>query len=428
VAGNGEVAGGEIAAAVETTLDRAARAQDLGAFWALDREGALAQAVALDDRAGGPAPPLSGATVAVKDLFDVAGLPTTGGLAAEEEPARSDAELVRRLRRAGAVPIGKTAMDPLGLTTGGQAPGFPPCRNPVDPALSPGGSSSGSAVAVAAGLTSLGLGSDTAGSVRIPAAYCGVAALKPPSRRLPRSGMLTPMGPWDLPGVIAPTFAACVAAYEAMAQRPVGSPREGRLRVGVLTDLLEAADPAVAAACERAASGLGPGFECERVEIGWDAKGFGLVLACAFERGWGERVDDEPARFPPLAREMVASAREAGAVGAASLAAAQRRRRAAIGRRLARFDAVLCPTVPVPAPDRDDEDVAVSTRFARIFSALGWPAASLPAGAAEGRPIGAQVAARPSRVAELVAVARSVEASLTATGAATVGKPAARRA
>jgi hypothetical protein len=92
------------------------------------------------------------------------------------------------------MPIGKTAIDALGLTTGGQAKGFLTASTPVDPSLSPGGSSSGSAVAVAAGITSVGLGSDTAGSVRIPATYCGIAALNPALARLRRDGMVKAMG------------------------------------------------------------------------------------------------------------------------------------------------------------------------------------------------------------------------------------------
>jgi len=123
---------------VADALARARRASDLGAFWALDEDGALDAAAELD-REGSPGP-LAGMPVAVKDLLDVKGLPTTAGLAGEYAPVRADADIVRRLRRAGAVPIGKTAMDPLGCTTGGQAAGFPPCLNPLDRELSPGGS------------------------------------------------------------------------------------------------------------------------------------------------------------------------------------------------------------------------------------------------------------------------------------------------
>lgn len=398
------------AASVARALARAREHADLGAFWALDEEAAVRQAEALDARPRvRPAPPLLGATVAVKDLFDVAGLPTTAGLPGERAPAPGDAGLVQRLREAGAIPLGKAAMDPLGLTTGGQAPGFPPCRNPLDAALSPGGSSSGSAVAVAAGIADLGLGSDTAGSVRIPAAYCGIAALKPALGRLRRGGMTEVMGQWDVPGVLAPTIEEAIACFEVISGRPAPPRGNTRLRIGVLTDLLAESEPEVAAACRRAVAGLGRGFRVEDVELGWGGKGYGLILACEFEAIWGERVDRDPERFPELARSMVASARAAGRAGFAAVSESVGRERDRIRRRLGGFDAFICPTVPIPAPDAGDESVAVSSRFTRIFSALGWPAASIPAGSAGGRPVGIQVAALPSRFGALLDVARKLD-------------------
>ena len=128
--------GGGAVSTVGGALACAEERDELGAFWAMDAEGALRQATELDRAADGGGP-LAGIPVAVKDLFDLAGLPTTAGLPGSWPRADADAGLVRRLRSAGAVPIGKTAMDPLGLTTGGQAPGFPPCRNPIDSGLSP---------------------------------------------------------------------------------------------------------------------------------------------------------------------------------------------------------------------------------------------------------------------------------------------------
>src|SRR5205085_11651682 len=126
---------------------------------------------------------------------------------------RRDAAAVRLLETAGAVAIGKTAMDPLGWSTHGQAEGFPPCRNPIDPRLSPGGSSSGSAVAVAAGIVPLGLGTDTAGSLRIPAAFCGIVALKPASDQVPAEGCL-PLAPsFDTIGVLGRSVRDCAAAH-----------------------------------------------------------------------------------------------------------------------------------------------------------------------------------------------------------------------
>ena len=201
---------------VAAALARAEDAGDLGAFWRLDREGATRQAERVQ-RAADDGLPLAGTPVAVKDLLDVKGLPTTAGVRGDHPAARADAEAVRRLRIAGAVPIGKTAMDPLGCTTGGQAPGFPPCVNPVDERLSPGGSSSGSAVAVAAGVVPLAIGTDTAGSIRVPAAYTGVVGFKPARTAVPRRGCVRVMPGFDAIGVLARSVSECVAGYGALA-------------------------------------------------------------------------------------------------------------------------------------------------------------------------------------------------------------------
>lgn len=224
---------------------------DLGAFWAIGTERAQRRAADLD--AGGaserPALPLSGMPLAVKDNLDLAGLPTTGGLRGEHPAAKTDAAAVTRLENAGAIAIGKTAMDPLAWSTHGQADGFSPCVNPIDAQLCPGGSSSGSAVAVAAGIVPLALGTDTAGSLRIPAAFCGITALKPALGDVPAEGCL-PLAPsFDTIGVLAGSVSACATAYEALAGRSVALPESDQGTVGILTDLFEASDPSVADAC-----------------------------------------------------------------------------------------------------------------------------------------------------------------------------------
>ena len=156
---------------------------------------------------------------------------------------------MRLLEGAGAIAIGKTAMDPLAWTTHGQADGFPVCLNPVDDSLSPGGSSAGSAVAVAAGIVPLALGADTAGSIRIPAAYCGVVGLKPAFGVVPMAGCLPLSASCDTAGLLADTVARCAAAYDALLSRQptpdsaiaaVGRQGPPDAPIGVLTDLFEA--------------------------------------------------------------------------------------------------------------------------------------------------------------------------------------------
>jgi aspartyl-tRNA(Asn)/glutamyl-tRNA(Gln) amidotransferase subunit A len=395
---------------VERALAAAEARTELGAFWALDSERARRAAGELD--AGGRRGPLAGLPVAVKDLYDVARMPTTAGLGGSVAPARADAELVRRLRAAGAVPIGKTAMDPLGASTGGQAPGFPDCLNPLDPALSPGGSSSGSAVAVAAGIVPLALGSDTAGSTRVPAAYCGIVGLKPALGRLPRRGMVPAMPSFDAPGLLARSVADCVDALAALSARGARPSPRGQLTVSLLADLVEASEPSVARACREASALLAAerGIELREERLEWRAGGFGKALAFELAETWGERVDADPARFTELIRGTVDFGRRTGRDEYENALARITSARRGLVRRFAGVDAFLCPTTPVPTPDRDAETVAVSTSFTRLFNALNWHALSLPAGRdGAGRPIAVQVAAPPPRLGAALAVARRLE-------------------
>jgi aspartyl-tRNA(Asn)/glutamyl-tRNA(Gln) amidotransferase subunit A len=318
---------------------------------------------------------------------------------------------VRLLERAGAVAIGKTAMDPLGWTTHGQAEGFPPCRNPLEEGLSPGGSSAGSAVAVAAGITPLALGTDTAGSIRIPAAYCGVVGLKPRLGSISREGCL-PLSPsYDTVGVLARTVAECAAAYEALAgvsDPPADGPPTGP--VGVLTDLFEASNPGVTRVCRAALDRLEEsGAALEEVSLSWSAPGLGLVFAYELAAKWGERAAKHPEHFPSTMLDAIDRARAIPASRYEHVRAELDGARDELEERLGGFSALVSPTVPIPVPRLDEEDVAVSTRFTRIFSALGWPALSVPCGRDErGRPVGMQVASA-GATESAIAVAALVE-------------------
>jgi Asp-tRNA(Asn)/Glu-tRNA(Gln) amidotransferase A subunit family amidase len=390
---------------VARALDAAEARADLGSFWALDRDGALRAADGVE-----PAAPLAGMPVAVKDLFDQAGLPTTAGLPGAAPPARCDAEAVTRLRRAGAVPIGKTAMDPLGCTTGGQAPGFPSCFNPIEPALSPGGSSSGSAVAVAAGIVPLALGSDTAGSARVPAAYCGTVGFKPTLDCFPRDGVVAVMPAFDTPAVLGDSVERCAEAYSALSGKPPPPPLGRPPVVALLGDLLDESDPAVAGACRAAAEELArDGVEVDEVPLDWRPQGFGVALAHELARTWKERVDREPDRFTDVIRETIAFGVAKGAEEHLRVMNRLSEDRDVLARRFGRFDAVVCPTVPIPAPAREDESVRVSTRFTRVFNALDWPATSIPIPAEGVSPVAMQVAAPPGRLTALFEVARRLE-------------------
>ncbi|MFD1516808.1 amidase, partial [Pseudonocardia yunnanensis] len=166
----------------------------VGAFQEHEPERVLAEAGAVDSRPDRFALPLAGVPVAVTDNVDVAGYPTRHGSAAtSSEPARRDDELVKRLRGAGAVMIGKTRMSELGIW-GFTHSALGVTRNPLDLELDPGGSSGGSAAAVAAGMAVLAFGTDGGGSIRVPAAYCGIVGLKPTVGLVSVEGV-TPLSP-----------------------------------------------------------------------------------------------------------------------------------------------------------------------------------------------------------------------------------------
>jgi amidase len=180
----GEVSAREL---TELYLERIARLDPtLNAFRVVLADEALAAAEAADARRGEDAPPLNGVPVAIKDDTDMAGQITTHGSLGHGGPAERDAEVVRRLREAGAVLIGRTNVPELEALAATESLAFGATRNPWDPARTPGGSSGGSAAAVAAGLAAAALATDGAGSIRIPAACCGLFGLKPQRDRVPR--------------------------------------------------------------------------------------------------------------------------------------------------------------------------------------------------------------------------------------------------
>lgn len=407
-------------AAVERSIALADENPGLGAFWVLDGEGAREAAALVDARPRGGAGSLMGTPVAVKDIFDVVGLPTTCGIVGEHPAASKDSQVVRSLRRAGAIPLGKTAMDPLACSTAGQAPGFPPCLNPVDSSLSPGGSSSGSAVAVAAGLVPVAIGTDTAGSIRVPAAYCGVVGFKPGRRAISRRGSVTVIPSFETVGVLAQSVSACARACVGMGARGISTVRPPDVvhavqpvRVALLTDLLAASDADVAHACEGSLSRLDPDrFQITPTRLDWQGEGFGLALAWELARTWGDRVDSDPDRFTDLIKGTIEFGRQQGRGAYEEAMADIDRARSRLRRRFLPYSAMVSPTVPIPAPDREHEATRVSTRFTKIFSALGWPAISLPAGRdRSGRPIGIQVAGPPSRLDSVISVAAALEAA-----------------
>ena len=230
--------------AVETVgeaLNRADASQSvLNAFTTIDRDGGLEHAGAVDRAVarGSDAGPLAGVPIAIKDLIDQRGIATTNGAAFEVTPATASATVVERLEKAGAIIIGRTGLHEYAFGFTSENQHFGPVRNPWDPNLSPGGSSGGSAAAVAAGIVPVAIGTDTGGSIRVPAALCGVVGLKVTHGRVPLTGV-TPLAPsLDTVGPIARSVADLAVVYTVIAgddpsdpwsaPAPVDSPQDAR--------------------------------------------------------------------------------------------------------------------------------------------------------------------------------------------------------
>jgi amidase len=207
----------------------------VGAFVALREEAAVAEARDLAGRRDLADLPLAGVPVAIKDDVDLAGLPTRRGSAATSpEPAAADAEMVRRLRAAGAIPVGKTKLPELGLWHFSEPAAFGPARNPWDLERTPGGSSGGSGAAVAAGMAPIALGSDGAGSIRIPASWCGLVGIKPGPGVVPLPGPRPHWNGMTEWGALATTTADVALMLSVLAGR-IGGPAEPAPGSGPLT-------------------------------------------------------------------------------------------------------------------------------------------------------------------------------------------------
>ncbi len=241
------LAAGEITSRqlVETCMAAAVDPSGQGArtFTRIDADSALRAADAMDKqrRAGAPQGSLSGLPISVKDLFDVAGEPTPAGsiVLADAPPATKDAAAIARLRGAGAVLVGRTNMTEFAFSGLGINPHYGTPRNPYDRINGriPGGSSSGAVISVTDGMAAAAIGTDTGGSLRIPAALCGLTAFKPTARRVPREGVLPLSRSLDSVGPIAPTVACCARIDAVLTGEPSvpAPPAEMKqLRFGVL--------------------------------------------------------------------------------------------------------------------------------------------------------------------------------------------------
>jgi AtzE family amidohydrolase len=407
----------------------------LNAFTVLTADRARKSAATIDARRsrGEPLGPLAGVPYAVKNLFDVAGVTTLAGakIEAEKAPAAVDAAAVRRLDAAGAVLVGALNMDEYayGFTT--ENTHYGPTRNPHDLARSAGGSSGGSAAAVAAGLVPLALGTDTNGSIRVPASLCGVFGLKPTFGRLDRAGAKAFVDSLDHVGPFARSARDLALCYDAM-QGGTGAPAEPTtplidegiegLRIAVADGYFapggtEEAQDTVA----RIAQAL---RATRRVELPESERARAAAFVITAAEGANLHLADlrhRAADFDPATRDRLL----AGAlVPATWVLQAQRFRRWYRERVLEVFaetDVILAPATPCAAPRIGQETMVVDGEevplrpnlglFTQPLSFIGLPVVVVPVQRKGALPIGVQIVAAPWREATALRVAATLEAA-----------------
>ncbi len=306
--------------------------------------------------------PLAGALVSVKDLFAVAGLPTTAGSTAlaGKPPATADAPVVAALRRAGAVIVGRTNMTEFAYSGIGLNPHFGTPANPHDPARVPGGSSSGAAVSLARGLVDIALGSDTGGSIRIPAAFCGLVGFKPTQASVAMRGVVPLSWSLDSVGPLAKRVADCHAAWSVIAERPFRSLAARRPDDLVIPENfgLDGLDAVVAAAFERALATLdAAGIKVRRRRFdaleGIRELPIWMFAAVESRAYFDDLIAERAGEFDP---RVLSRMRRAEGVAATDYAALCMRRSQAIAEFRDELGAatLILPTIPIIAPRFDE--------------------------------------------------------------------------
>ena len=437
----GAVRAGETTAtaAVESALKRAEEIAELHAFLSLREEAARAEAAEVDRRVAageGEGLPLAGVPVAVKDNIAVAGGVTTcGSRLLEPYESPFDATAIARLREAGAIVVGKTNLDEFAMGSSTENSAFGTSRNPHDPTRVPGGSSGGSVVSVAAGCVPIALGSETGGSVRQPAAFCGTVGVKPTYGRVSRYGLVAFGSSLDQIGTVGTAVADAALLLSVIAGSdphdatsapdPVGDLATGLddgeiagARIGWPTEYFgEGLEPAILAACEAARDALTrAGADIVEVSLPHSPYGIAVYYTVAIAE-----ASSNLARYDGVRYGHRAPAKDLSSMYLKTRAAfgAELKRRIMLGtyvlsagyyeafygkgtavrarirgdfeRAFADVDALLCPTTPTPAfpiGEKADDPLAMYLNDIYTVSAnlAGIPAISLPWGKTPARP------------------------------------------
>jgi aspartyl-tRNA(Asn)/glutamyl-tRNA(Gln) amidotransferase subunit A len=414
-------------ALLDASRAAADRHRDLNAIAWVDWDAAARAADALDARAraGGPLGPLHGVPLTIKDLYQVDGMPTAGGTRAVLPALGGESVAVARLRAAGALPFAKTNMHEIALGATGENPWTGDVKNPVDPSRQAGGSSSGAGVATAVGIGFAGLGSDTGGSVRIPAAFSGVVGFKPSFGAIPLAGALHLSWTCDHAGPLTRSVDDAALLYEVMAGRRTDHGTVARRpRLAVPAAWLKGRlHPATRAWFDARLSALRT--QADVVHVDLPSLSRALAPYTAIVRAEAAFVHRAvlAAGGEGFSDAVLVPMRDGAAQLTQVYLDAMRERevlRAELDAMLRDHDALLLPTSAVPPPTRGQLEVQVeggtlSTREAVLgqtlaFSFVGLPSLALPMGTADGLPASMQVVGARDADASVLALGRWLEA------------------
>ncbi len=378
-----------------------------------------------DLAAGRDRGPLQGVPISVKDLIDINGTPTTAASRVRDgHVAGRDAVVIARLRAAGAVLVGKTNLHEFALGTTNEDSAFGPARNPHDPTRSPGGSSGGSAASVAAGMALASIGTDTGGSIRIPAAACGIVGLKPAYGEVPTDGVVPLSHTLDHVGPLTSSVVDAALVYrvllgDARANAPIPVPG-GQLRLAVLRPYFcDVLDIDVRSRFEEALEGLrSAGAQIDEVAIPHARDMASIYLRIAPAEAAAHHAAtlvNMPERYTTPVRERLEIGREISADDYSRALSERHVLKREVDAALAGHDALVLPTLPIPAPpigaatvrvDGIDQPIrSLMLRLTQLFNLTGHPAIALPSGTtATGLPCSLQLVGSRTEILLRVAV------------------------